>query len=355
MKRWLIAFTVLSLLLLIILPACGGDEDEEKPTTSPTITATPITSPTATVEPTATPSPISTPMPFTTIVAEPWLKITDDIKFIPMGLAFDREGNLYFVNHSGVGKVFKVTMADKKITTIYDGGRGYFSSIDIHKDGRLFLCDFIFGKIIAMNPDGTGVTEILTSYNGEKTHPCEMIFDNKGNFYFTDLQGSLANPTGRVFRVSSNLETIDLVADGLAQPNGISLAPDESRLWIGESGRHALTELNLGDDGITLSSDVKIVYQFTGSGSSEYNAVDEEGNIYQCLIGEGKIVVFNKNGVPVAEILTPGRDEGKQLSPSCLAFQPGTDKVFMTVSGKDGVDILTFSGLAKGLSLFSHQ
>ena len=355
MKQWLIAFTVLSLLLLTLLPACGGDGAEETPTTSPTITTIPITSPTATMGPTATPSPTSTPMPLPTIVAEPWLKLTDDPKFLPEGPAFDREGNLYFVNVYGSGKVFKVTMADKKITTIYDGGRGVFSSVDIHKDGRLFVCDFIFGKIIAMNPDGTGVTEILTSYKGGKINPDDMIFDHKGNFYFTDLQGSVDNPTGRVFRVSSNLETIDLVTDGLAHPNGISLAPGESQLWIGEYGRQALAELNLGDDGITLLSDVKTVYQFTGSGFPDSNAVDEEGNIYQCLVGDGKIVVLNKDGVPVAEIVTPGRDEGKQLNTTNLAFQPGTDKAFMTVGGDDGAYILTFRGLAKGLPLFSHQ
>lgn len=355
MKRLLIAFTVLSLLLLILLPACGGDEAEEMPTTSPTITTIPVTSPTATVGPTATPSPTSTLMPLPTIVAEPWLKLTDDPKFLPEGPAFDREGNLYFVNVYGSGKVLKVTMADKKITTIYDGRRGAFSSVDIHKDGRLFVCDFIFGKIIVMNPDGTGVTEILTSYNGGKINPDDMIFNSKGNFYFTDLQGSVTDPTGRVFRVSSDFETIDVVADGLAHPNGISLAPGESRLWIGEYARKTLTELNLGDDGVTLLSDVKIIYQFTGSGYCDSNAVDEEGNIYQCLVGEGKIVVLNKNGVPVAEIVTPGRDEGKQLNTTNLAFQPGTDKAFMTVGGDGGAYILTFRGLAKGLPLFSHQ
>jgi ABC-type branched-subunit amino acid transport system substrate-binding protein len=47
---------ILSLLLLIILPACGGKGGEETSTPSPTITAISTTAPTATVGPTATPT-----------------------------------------------------------------------------------------------------------------------------------------------------------------------------------------------------------------------------------------------------------------------------------------------------------
>jgi len=53
MKRCLVLFTALSLLLLILLPACGGDKDGKTPT--PTLTATPIT--------TASPTQIATPSP----------------------------------------------------------------------------------------------------------------------------------------------------------------------------------------------------------------------------------------------------------------------------------------------------
>ena len=61
MKRWLVLFTVLGLLLLpIILPACGGGGEDETPTPSPTstsvITATPTATPTVTATATTTPT-----------------------------------------------------------------------------------------------------------------------------------------------------------------------------------------------------------------------------------------------------------------------------------------------------------
>jgi len=55
MKRWLVLLVSISLLLQVILPACGGgDENEETPTASPTFTVTSTPSPTG-VTPTSTP------------------------------------------------------------------------------------------------------------------------------------------------------------------------------------------------------------------------------------------------------------------------------------------------------------
>jgi len=59
MRRWLVVFTALSLLLLTLLPACGGGGEEKNPTPTPFRTAT--VTPTATVAPTVTTTPTATP------------------------------------------------------------------------------------------------------------------------------------------------------------------------------------------------------------------------------------------------------------------------------------------------------
>ena len=56
MKRWLVVFVVLSLLWLILLPACGGGEGEKTPTPIQTATVAPTATPTV-VTATATPTP----------------------------------------------------------------------------------------------------------------------------------------------------------------------------------------------------------------------------------------------------------------------------------------------------------
>ena len=84
--------------------------------------------------------------------------------------------------------------------------------------------------------------------------------------------------------------------------------------------------------------------------------VDVEGNMYLAVNFEGRILIFNAQGVPVAGVLLPGRDRGESLSTSNLVFKPGTNEVYMVASGDlGGAWIYKFQGLAKGLPLFSHQ
>lgn len=64
---------------------------------------------------------------------------------------------------------------------------------------------------------------------------------------------------------------------------------------------------------------------------------------------------MNKAGIRVAQVLVPGRDEGKHLMTTNIAFKPGTNEGFITVAGTEGGWIFTFHGLAKGLKLYSHQ
>ena len=70
---------------------------------------------------------------------------------------------------------------------------------------------------------------------------------------------------------------------------------------------------------------------------------------------EGRVLILNRAGIPIANVLVPGRDEGKYLRSTNVAFKPGTDQVFLTASGEGGAWIYQFRGLAKGLALFSHQ
>ena len=291
-----------------------------------------------------------------TIVAEPWLKISDNPDFLLEGPAFDREGNL-FVTEVWSGKVLKIT-PDKKIQTIYDSNKSLMlASCDIHKDGRLFLCS-LTGKIISMNSDGSGVTDIVTNYKGKALMaPDDLIFTHNGCFYFNDFGGSAIDPIGRVYHVSADFKKVTLLVDHVGGPNGISLAPGERRLWIGEHSRNALLEINLAKDKIHIIPwwGTFYAYYFHGDFGPDSNYVDSLGNVYQCLYEQGEVAIFNKHATPIAEVLIPGRDVGKHLKTTNLTFRPGTDQAFVTSSGKGGAYIWTFKGLGKGMKLFSHQ
>jgi len=50
-------------------------------------------------------------------------------------------------------------------------------------------------------------------------------------------------------------------------------------------------------------------------------------------------VILNNRGIPVANVVIPGRDKGKHLTTSNLAFKPGTDEAYITAGERGGLDL----------------
>jgi lactonase len=289
------------------------------------------------------------------ITAEPWVQIDPGPHVFLEGPAFDREGNL-FVSSIFDSRILKITPG-KKVTSIFSKEGLLPDGIAIHKDGRLFIV-CLTGKIIAIDPDGSNLTYIEARYQGRPRSGNDLVFDSRGNFYVTDFTGTIADPTGGVYRFSADLKTVKPVIEGLAMANGISLSPEGNVLWVSATASNRLVRLQLQEDGISLDpfEGTHIPYRFMGApGGCDSNAVDGEGNLYQCIIFQGRVLILNRAGIPIANVLIPGRDEGKHLRSTNVAFKPGTDQVFLTTSGEGGAWIYQFHGLAKGLALFSHQ
>ena len=285
------------------------------------------------------------------IVAEPWVKIDNDPNIFLEGPAFDKEGNL-FVTSVSDGRIFKIT-PDKKISTIFNKKGVLADGLAIHKDGRLFVA-CISGELMTMDTSGGNITNVEPKYQGKPKSLNDLVFDSRGNLYITDFIGTFANPTGGVYRFSADGKTVQPVIENLASANGIAFSPEGNVLWVTETGRNTLIRLQLAPDGIAVRS-AGIPYHFTGTPGCDSMKVDAKGNLYVCLVRQGRALVLNNQGIPVANVLVPGRDEGKNLGTANLAFKPGTNEVYITAFGTDGAWIYKFRGLAEGLKLFSHQ
>ncbi|MBW1999610.1 MAG: SMP-30/gluconolactonase/LRE family protein [Deltaproteobacteria bacterium] len=285
---------------------------------------------------------------------EPWLRVDSQELFLE-GPAFDRKGNL-FVSSIFDNRILKIT-PDKKVVTVFKQEGLLPDGIAIHRDGRLFLA-CLSGKVVAVNPDGSNMTEIKVKYQGFPRSANDLVFDSRGNLYVTDFIGTAADPKGGVYRYSADFKTIKPVFRNLASANGIGLFPEGNVLWVTETGRNAIHRLQLLEDGVTIVpiAGSGIPYRFVGApGGCDSMALDSKGNVYQAIIFQGRILILNSGGIPVAQVLIPGRDEGKLLRTTNVAFKPGTNEVYITASGKGGAWIYRFKGLAEGLRLFSHQ
>jgi lactonase len=288
-------------------------------------------------------------------VAQPWLKVSDE-QLLLEGPCFDREGNLYAT--FGLGKIIKIT-PDKKVSEVFHSETIMMDGLAIHKDGRIFAA-CVSGEVVSINADGTGLVIRKPTWNGETLMPNDLAFDMNGNLYFTDFRGDPCNPIGGVYRLdaSDDYHTIHLIAKGMAAANGISFSPSGSGLWIAETFGNRIFRIDLQPDGLKPKplAGIIIAYRTIGyPAGPDSNRVDTAGNLYQAVSLQGRVIILNQFGNPVANVIVPERAEGKHLFTSNLAFRPGTNTAYLVTMGKGGAWIYTFPGLAPGLKLYSHQ
>lgn len=146
-----------------------------------------------------------------------------------------------------------------------------------------------------------------------------IVFDRNNNLLFVDVA------TGRVFKLTP-----------------------ERQLSI------VLKENSFGASGLAVH---KVTYQFTGP-APDGARVDSEGNVYVAISGQGRVMVFNRNGLPIGQIVLPDRDKGRNLKSTSLAIRPGHRELFIVAnSGTEpgGAMIFRSGAFAPAPFPFSHQ
>jgi lactonase len=272
---------------------------------------------------------------------------------------FDRNGTLYWVSVGGDAqhnKLFKLNLTTRKSTPIYHDATSVFSGIAIHKDGTLYLADLVNGKVAQMNPDGSNEHDVVTNYQGAPVYPDDLVFDKNGNLYFTSFDGSLDNLIGGVYRLSTSTGQLTRVTAGLARPNGISLSPDQTQLWVGELQANRVDRIGLTPDGTMdtsrFSGYVKVAANLNGAGSDS-NTVDSAGNVYQAELSSGELEIINPFGKLIGRVDLPGLPTGDSVSN--VVVKPGGRDAYVTTGGADGSHLYRFQALAPGQIPYSHQ
>lgn len=249
------------------------------------------------------------------------------------GLCFDRSGNLFFVGIQ-TGTIFQLEMATRKVSVLVNLGHGAKPcAVKIHRDGRFFVAcvdSFDGGLVAVLEADGTYQRTIAS---GLGLAVDDLVFDQNGGFYLTDLNGSTAAPTGGVYYVPNDFGTVIPVIPGLNGANGIALNPEEDALWITEHGSGLLHRIRILADHVTIPiSGSSIPYRFSGYEGPDSCCIDARGNLYVAMFRQGRYLVFNPLGVPVQQIIIPGRASGKMLLTTHPAIRPGTTDLFLTAS-----------------------
>lgn len=291
-----------------------------------------------------------------TAQAELWFKVSDE-NLILEGAIFDADGNLLFCDVTG-RRVLRLT-PDKQLSTVVTLESLSPGGLAFHPDGRLFIAainlDRQKGSVFAVNPDGSGLRTIIPPDAGYL--PNDLAFDSRGGFYFTDFKGTATDPRGGVYYASPDFETITPVIPRLAMANGVALSPDGRVLWATEFGRNLLHRAELADPTTLTAIGSAVPYHFVGPAPDSMRT-DTEGNVYVAVYGQGRVLAFNSNGIPIGQILLPGRDQGYNLLSTSLAIRPGTSDLYaVTCDGEDkhGATIFHSRAFAEGRQPFSSR
>ena len=265
--------------------------------------------------------------------AEAWFTVAPK-NYILEGAIFDGKGNLLFCDVSR-RRVMRLT-PEKELSTLMEVPGIGAGGLALNKDGRLFMAVLDLGRkvggILAWSPK-TGAFETIVP-TGAGYWPNDLVFAPDGGFYFSDFRGSATEPTGGVYYVSPDFAAITPVIPHLAQANGVALSPDGRTLWATEYAANRLHRAQLEDATTVATVGSTVPYHFTGAAPDSMR-VDREGNVYVALYGQGRVLCFDRNGIPLRQILLPGRDEGRNLLSTSLAIDPAKPSLFIVTSDEE--------------------
>lgn len=220
----------------------------------------------------------------------------------PEGPAFDRGGNLYFVNWLSSSIVRLTPEGDA--SEFFNTG-GIPAGLAFHQDGSLYVADEgddIHG--ILRIEDGAA-TILVNEYEGTPLNGAnDLVFDADGILYFSDpWRTTLENPAGGFYRLFPN-GTLERIDHGLAFPNGVAISPGGDAVYLAETLHHRILRYALLADG---SVGPREEFAFLpGDVGPDGMAFDEVGSLYVAHFGGGRVAIFDTAGDLTGEIDIPG-------------------------------------------------
>ena len=261
------------------------------------------------------------------------------------GPSFDRKGNLYCVDIP-FGRVFRIDpRGEWELVVQYDG---WPNGLKIHKDGRIFVCDYKRGLMV-LDPKSGRIQPLLeTAFSEGFKGLNDLHFADNGDLYFTDQgQSGIADPTGRVYRLRADGELQRLV-DNAPSPNGITLNTKNSQVYLALTRAQQIWRLPLMAGG-TLSKTGVAIQLSGGHAGPDGIEIDAEDGLVVCHLGVG-IWRFDSNCLPT-HLVRAGKHHRLMTN---IAFGGAQRRTLYITDSLNG-EILTAELPVAGKKLFAHR
>lgn len=117
----------------------------------------------------------------------------------------------------------------------------------VDRMGRLISCEHLGRRVTRTEFDGS-ITILADHYQGKRLNsPNDVVVKSDGSIWFTDpaygidwdYEGERAESeigACHVYRIDPESGAVEIVADDFVRPNGIAFSPDETKLFIADTG-----------------------------------------------------------------------------------------------------------------------
>ncbi len=212
----------------------------------------------------------------------------------PNGAAIGPDGACYICNNGGFKWSYDTT----------SGGMRPIGQADDYVTGRIERVDMETGKVERLYDNCSG---------NRLSGPNDIVFDRKGNMWFTDLGKARERDLdrGAIYWAKPDGSEIKEVIQPFTTPNGIGLSPDEKTLYVAETEGGRLFAFDIVGDG-----EVKLLpypeslnggrYITSDTGMRRYDslAVEAGGNVCVATLFTGGITVASPDGGTVEFVAT---------------------------------------------------
>jgi gluconolactonase len=242
----------------------------------------------------------------------------------PEGLAFDADGALWAGGE--LGQIYRMGRKGDVREIACMGG--FCLGLTFSPVQELYVCNSKLRTLVRLNRKG----RVLDSWDrcGSRKFktPNFSVFDAGGNLYFSD-SGSWKEANGCVYRLRKN-GRVEMFAGPFAFANGLALSGDERFLYVAQSTRDNVVEVEIREDG---SAGKPKVYAAGLARIPDGMAFDAAGNLYVTCYASDNVYKVTPRGQVQLLAYDPA---GTMIArPTNVAFGgPNFDQMFFANLGR---------------------
>ncbi len=241
----------------------------------------------------------------------------------PRAIAAERDGSVFVIDKNGRVQRFNRDGEFESYWRMPDTDSGKPVGISIHPDGRIFVADTHYHRVMVFDRDGNELARFGREGrgDGEFNLPTDVAFDANGFIYVSEYGGN-----DRITKWTADFEFVKVIADseidGARVNRPASIAIDAAQtLWVADACNHRLLRL-------TLNGKHLLTVGKFGSGPSEMRypydlSISEDQTIMVCEYEGNRLQWFDETGQSIATWGRSGRELGELSGPWGATYGPG--------------------------------